>query len=112
MAWSRSVREPLLITEYVLLEVVNALANTPMRDATHLLTTMVLAEHEGYRFLPVDITLLRSGLNFFARRSDKHWSLTDCVSFHVMEQRGLTRALAHDHHFEQAGFDPLLRREP
>ena len=29
-----------------------------------------------------------------------------------LHERGLTQALAHDHHFEQAGFDALLRREP
>jgi len=38
-------------------------------------------------------------------RPDKHWSLTDCISFVVMQQRGLQRALAYDHHFEQAGFE-------
>jgi hypothetical protein len=29
-----------------------------------------------------------------------------------MHSRKLTQALAYDHHFEQAGFDALLRREP
>jgi predicted nucleic acid-binding protein len=29
-----------------------------------------------------------------------------------MSERNVTLALAYDHHFEQAGFDPLLRREP
>jgi len=45
----------------------------------------------------------------FARRQDKHWSLTDCISFVVMRQRGLTHALAADHHFHQAGFNVLLK---
>ncbi len=45
-------------------------------------------------------------------RPDKEWSLTDCISFVVMQGRGLSRALAYDHHFEQAGFEPLLRRDP
>jgi predicted nucleic acid-binding protein len=29
-----------------------------------------------------------------------------------MQERNVTRALAYDHHFEQAGFEALLRREP
>jgi uncharacterized protein len=41
-------------------------------------------------------------------RRDKEWSLTDCISFVVMKERGLTEALTADHHFEQAGFKALL----
>jgi len=40
---------------------------------------------------------------------DKGWSLTDCASFVIMEDEGLPAALTHDHHFEQAGFQALLR---
>jgi len=42
-------------------------------------------------------------------RRDKPWSLTDCISFVVMEQLGLVDALSADHHFEQAGFNILMR---
>src|SRR5947208_15640855 len=43
------------------------------------------------------------GLERFARRPDKEWSFTDCISFIVMENGGLTDAFTTDHHFEQAG---------
>ena len=45
----------------------------------------------------------------FAKRPDKEWSLTDCISFIVMQEYGLTEALTADHHFEQAGFTILLK---
>ena len=45
----------------------------------------------------------------YASRSDQRWSLTDCASFLVMEERGITEALAYDRDFEQAGFIALLR---
>ena len=45
----------------------------------------------------------------YRRRLDKEWSLTDCASFALMRERGLSEALAHDRHFEKAGFVALLR---
>ena len=53
--------------------------------------------------------LYRSAFDLFSQRTDKEWSLTDCISFVVMQQRGLTEALTSDGHFEQAGFKALLR---
>ena len=35
---------------------------------------------------------------------DKTWSFTDCTSFTVMKNMGLTEVFAFDHHFEQMGF--------
>ena len=47
----------------------------------------------------------------YAARTDQRWSLTDCASFIVMEERGISDALAYDRDFEQAGFTALLRHE-
>jgi hypothetical protein len=52
--------------------------------------------------------LFERGLSLYLRRMDKDWSLTDCVSFVVMEEMALTDALTGDRHFEQAGFHVLL----
>ncbi len=53
--------------------------------------------------------LFKAGVAFYAMRPNKDWSLTDCISFHVMRDRGIREALTGDHHFEQAGFKTLLR---
>ena len=53
--------------------------------------------------------LFDRAFEFFRNRPDKEWSLTDCSSFFIMEDRGITDALAHDRHFEQAGYIALLR---
>ena len=45
----------------------------------------------------------------YGRRSDKAWSMTDCLSFVIMKRDGLVEALTTDHHFEQAGFTILLK---
>lgn len=44
----------------------------------------------------------------FTRYDDKQWSFTDCVSFCVMQELGISEALASDRHFVQAGFQVLL----
>lgn len=45
----------------------------------------------------------------YEQAADKSWSLTDCASFQIMEERQIQSALTHDRHFSQAGFEALLR---
>jgi hypothetical protein len=69
---------------------------------------------DKFRADPLNITVSASdalsdaGSHLYNARRDKQWSLTDCISFVAMRERGLTDALAGDCHFEQAGFKPLL----
>lgn len=51
----------------------------------------------------------QAGFDLYATRPDKAWSLTDCISFGVMAERGLTEALTADRHFEQAGFRAVFK---
>jgi predicted nucleic acid-binding protein len=51
----------------------------------------------------------QAGFDLFVGRPDKAWSLTDCISFAVMTERGLSDALTADHHFEQAGFRAVFK---
>jgi uncharacterized protein len=53
--------------------------------------------------------LFEHGCELFGNRPDKDWSLTDCISFAAMSRLGLVDALTGDKHFEQAGFQILLR---
>jgi uncharacterized protein len=36
--------------------------------------------------------------------TDKQWSFTDCTSYVVMKEQGITDAFTFDHHFSQMGF--------
>lgn len=51
-----------------------------------------------------DADLFDAAWAFFRSRPDKRYSLTDCLSFVLMEREGIRDALAFDAHFEQAGF--------
>ncbi len=46
----------------------------------------------------------------FSLYSDKEFSFTDCTSFVVMKQFCLLDAFTNDHHFEQIGFNALLKK--
>ena len=52
---------------------------------------------------------LDRALDLYHQHGDKKWTLTDCVSFVIMRERGVTDALTGDKHFEQAGFVALLK---
>ena len=112
LAWSATVRVPLLVTEYVLLETVNHFSAPMNRRRVHVVLQNVRSAADIWQVISASPALFKAGVQLHAAREDKEWTLTDCISFVVMGARNLTRALAYDHHFEQAGFEPLLRREP
>lgn len=111
VAWHHVIQGGLLTTEYVLVEFVDALWDPPLRPLA-VETVSVLRRRAGVQVVPASTLLFDDGLAMFADRRDKEWSLTDCLSFVVMQRREVTDALTSDHHFEQAGFRALLRTDP
>jgi len=98
----------IVTTRGVLLEVGNALAKVRYRTAAvQLLDSLEM--DPAVEILSLSDDLYMQALNLFRTRLDKQWGITDCVSFLVMESRGLSEALTFDEHFEQAGFRALLR---
>ena len=54
--------------------------------------------------IAADRRLFLRALDRYAARPDKEYSLVDCMSMIVMEERGVRHVLTNDHHFAQAGF--------
>ena len=100
--------DPSLTTEFVLLEVANFGTRGRQREVFATLIAN-LRRSPDVEIVPASAELFARGLDLFCQRPDKHWSLTDCISFVVMRERGLTDALTSDHHFEQAGFTACLQ---
>ncbi|MCK6484275.1 MAG: PIN domain-containing protein [Phycisphaerae bacterium] len=101
----------MVTTAWVLTEVANSIAKSERRTAFGELYHAVVFD-EQTTFVPASDALFRLGIERYNLRPDKSWSLTDCISFVVMEQHDLSDALTGDHHFEQAGFRALLRSHP
>ncbi len=99
---------PVLLSDFVLLELGNMFTGIGQRSLFSKLTSRLYSD-PNVRIIPASRNLLEKGLFLFSHREDKEWSLTDCTSFIIMQEEGLTEALTTDHHFEQAGFTILLR---
>lgn len=95
-------------TAWVTTEVANFMSNVDNRGA-FLALLGDLENDDRVLIVPPTDDLFKRGLALFADRPDKNWSLTDCISFIVMEEHRLTQALTADRHFEQAGFSLLLK---
>lgn len=93
---------------YVLSEFVALATARGLPRAAVLAFVAALQDSTEVEVVWVDKSLHRDALALLQQRLDKDWSLCDAVSFILMEARGLTEALTTDHHFEQAGFRPLL----
>ena len=63
---------------------------------------------QGLRWEWIDSDRFYAAASVFRRHNDKEWSFTDCCSFVIMRELGITEAFTTDHHFRQAGFDALL----
>ncbi len=100
-------RGTIVTTDYVIVELGNRLCG-PSNRRFFSRFVRALQKDEKTHILPASPELLQAGLTLFSQRDDKSWSLTDCISFAVMEARGMTDAFSCDHHFEQAGFRMLL----
>lgn len=104
---SRVARRRFVATEYVLVELGDALNRPPLREEFIAIAEAISVD-PAFRIIPAGPELFRRGKELFARRPDKDWSLTDCISFVVMEEEQITDALTGDKHFVQAGFQALL----
>lgn len=108
--WKSFTRTPftLVTTSYVFDEVVTFLSSRGRHDRA-VATGKRLLESSAIELIDVDRGLFLAGWQYFQHHADKSYSLTDCISFVVMQQRGITRALTFDRHFQQAGFQKLPR---
>ena len=106
--FERSLKRPLITTAWVLTELADACAETPNRTVVAEFIQDAL-KFPTFQIVPFSEEFFARGLELYLKRPDKEWSLTDCISFVVMQRLGLTEALTGDHHFEQAGFNALLQ---
>jgi predicted nucleic acid-binding protein len=111
VALSRTLgTQQVLTTEWVLAEFLAfySVGGAVTRQRAAARTRQMLQDPQIHVLPPSQATFL-DGLTLYEARLDKHYSLTDCISMHVMRREGLTNVLTNDHHFTQEGFHNFLR---
>lgn len=107
LSLARSIRGPLITTTIVIVEVADGLAADSTRHLGRMFLDRVRRD-PNVEIVPFTADLLDRAIDRYVTRPDKERGLTDCISFVVMEERGIREALAYDQHFVQAGFRALL----
>jgi len=103
-------RRPLLSTEFILVEIADALATIRFRKHAIQMINL-LKDNPFVEIVPLSSELFEKALELYKRRMDKGWGLTDCTSFIIMQRYDIIDVLTNDKHFQQAGFRALLRED-
>ena len=105
--YSQNNDHPLVTTRWILAEVGAALADSPNRAevATFLAGAGI---DDDMEVVTDSDEWYDRGLALFVKRPDKQWSLADCASFALMDERCIQQALTGDKHFRQAGFTAIF----
>ncbi len=99
----------IVTTETILVEVLNYFSefgSLTRQLAVDAVRTII--KDDEIEYFPHTSENFYDALDFYEKRLDKGYSLTDCVSMLAMKNLGLQEILTHDDHFEQEGFTILL----
>ena len=72
-------------------------------------TVRAILSNVNIKVIPQSRGSFQKGLSRFEARTDKQYSLQDCISMNVMESESITEILTNDRHFEQEGFAVLMK---
>jgi uncharacterized protein len=101
-------RRRFLTTEYVVDETITLLlVRHSHAAAVDFLDTIERSQSLQLEWIGPD--RFHAAGSLFRKHEDKEWSFTDCISFTAMRELRIRDAFTTDHHFQQAGFVPLLK---
>lgn len=108
----QSQKRKIITSEMVLTEFLNFFSkfDPKIRKEAGLMVKRMQA-HPNVIIINQNSQQFSQALELYLQRPDKQWSLTDCSSFQIMEDLQLIEAIAHDKHFQQAGFITLFKED-
>jgi len=100
----------IVTTDEVLTEFLAALSKGEHMRKQAVKMVRAILENPNIKVIPQTRDSFLKGLTFYESRSDKEYSLTDCISMNVIKAESLTEVLTKDHHFKQEGFTVLITK--
>lgn len=95
-------REPLMTTDYVVDELLTLFV-VRGEKAKGIEWLREVLDAANIELVQIERTLFDLACQAYAEFADKEWSFTDCTSYAVMQQRGVTKAFSFDKQFRQFG---------
>jgi uncharacterized protein len=96
VAATRSLGETrIMMTEEILVEFLNAFSSGGWLRRAAVAQVRRIRSSKYMEVIPQTPTSFASGFELYARRFDKEYSLTDCISRQTMRERGITEVLTH-----------------
>lgn len=96
-------------TNAVILKLANAFSPAQTKPLAFRLIALIKSTPTWMTVI-IDAALMERGLERFRKMQDKDWSLVDCISMNVASDMDISEIFSNDHHFEQAGFNILLKK--
>ncbi len=104
-------RVHLVTTEEVLTEFLTSLSGRGSYWRQRAVETVrILRNEPDVTISPQTSASFQRGMELYANRLDKEYSLVDCISMNTMRDEDITEILTNDHHFTQEGFRILIPR--
>ncbi len=106
----RSKFPTIVTSNYVLSELVAVITSRKIELRQSAIKFVNILQSEVHvTVIHIDKDTDQLGWDKLKMYTDKHWSLVDATSFILMERLMIKNALTTDVHFDQAGFERLLR---
>jgi hypothetical protein len=97
----------LVLSDAVLLEFLSLTSPRPLR-AAGIASIDAFFASPRVTIIPATRRAFLRAFDLYRSRPDKEWSLVDCSSILICQERAIRRVFTSDRHFRQAGFDILL----
>jgi hypothetical protein len=95
-------------TNLVIAEYCNAFSSIKLRTIA-ITTVETIFVSKRWQYVHIDENLMQQSYVLYKQMTDKNWGLVDCSSIVLAKQMQIQEIFTTDHHFEQAGFQILLK---